>query len=234
MPDKNKMAVFKQTNMTIYKTCTLCKHGEISSNAAWGYCNHPGHSYDHLRHKQRLPGVSHASMGCDDFELMHEASREMVELGPYFELLPIADDNIEDIGVKKIDPTNDDWKSVKGLIYLAAMRNDIRVSEEDSLRDVLSKVLRHLRQAAKASHDNCHCGQLHKIDGTTAKLIKITPGIGKTECCNFAESCRQFKEIYDNTQVNDDEDTTESDFEEAGRLTDSAVADAHVDDAEDE
>ena len=31
-----------------------------------------------------------------------------------------------------------------------------------------------------------------------------------------------------------DEDTTDADFEEAGRLTDSAVADAHVDDAEDE
>ena len=240
MPDKNKMAVFKQTNMTIFKTCTLCRHGEIPSNTTWGYCKHPGHFYDHLRHRQRLPGVSHASMGCDDFELMHEASREMVELGPYFDLLPIADDNIEEVGVEEFDEHGDDWKSMEELIHLAAVKNDIRVGDEDSLKDVLSNVLRHLHQAATRPTGSCKCG---KSEGTLSigQLPDGTPAVFCADCRGGAPDEpddepveMSFKGSPKEDPDDDDEDTTAADFEEAGRLTDSAVADAHADDAEDE
>lgn len=101
MPDKNKMKVFAQTGMTIFKSCILCRFGE-SPNNAWGYCKHPDHFFTHATHG-RVPGVSHASMGCDDFEPMNEHSREMTELAPYLKLLPFHDDNLECVGVEEED-----------------------------------------------------------------------------------------------------------------------------------
>lgn len=135
MPDKNKMAVFKQTNMTIFKTCTLCKHGEIPSNATWGYCTHPDHFYYHLRHRQRLPGVSHAAMGCDDFEIMHKASQNMAELGPYLELLPNQENNVEEVGVEKVDD-GIDYEKITELLKSA-----ISIETEDQAIEFVEKAI---------------------------------------------------------------------------------------------
>ena len=114
MPDTNKLKVFEQTRMTIFKSCILCRYGEIP-NSAWGYCKHPDHFYTHGKHG-RVPGVSHASMGCNDFEFMNEHSREMVELGPYLRLLPLQDDVVEVVGgVEDEDTTEADFEEAGRL-----------------------------------------------------------------------------------------------------------------------
>jgi len=100
MPDKNKIKVFQSTGMKIFKSCVLCKHGEIPGNVWWGYCKHPEHFFTHARHG-RMPGVAHAAMGCDDFELLNKHTREMVELGVYSELIPYYDEEVEMVGVEE-------------------------------------------------------------------------------------------------------------------------------------
>lgn len=102
MPDENKMQVFKDTNMTIFKSCILCKHGEVPPSNDWGICKHPGHFYTHARHG-RLPGPAHSSMGCNDHEMLNPASRKMVELGPYLELIPMHDDKVEEVGAEEVE-----------------------------------------------------------------------------------------------------------------------------------
>ena len=102
MPDKNKLEVFKKTNMILFKGCVLCKHGEIPANTTWGYCKHPNHFYDHSRHG-RLPGASHAAMGCDDFVMKSVTHRDMIELGPYLKLVPLHDAKIKEVGVEEVD-----------------------------------------------------------------------------------------------------------------------------------
>ena len=100
MPDPNKLKVFEQTKMTLFKGCVLCKHGEIPANTTWGYCKHTGHFYTHGKHG-RLPGSSHAAMGCDDFQMKHVTHRDMIELGPYLELVPVYDAAVEEVGVEQ-------------------------------------------------------------------------------------------------------------------------------------
>jgi len=99
MPDENKMKIFSDTRMTIFKSCPICRHGEISGGN-WGYCKHPNHFFTHAKHG-RVPGVSHVAMGCDDFEMMNQSSREMAELGPYLDLLPLHYEDIEEVGVEE-------------------------------------------------------------------------------------------------------------------------------------
>lgn len=271
MPDKNKMSVFKKTSMTVFKTCTLCKHGEIPSNTTWGYCKHPDHFYTHLRHNQRLPGVSHASMGCDDFEMMHEASRNMVELGPYLKLLPIQEKSAEKVGVETIEDGIDYEKLtelIKSAIHIEnenqaiefvekaislaeATWPELMVENAESKFELIAKLLSSDPKEAQAIADEYVSGTKKTDDEPVDKVFKGSPGIGKTETSvdvldspktegddttktSFEKSSRKFKGIYDNTQVDDDEDTFDADFEEAGRSTDSAVAEAHADDADDE
>jgi len=100
MPDKNKVKIFQETGMKIFKSCTLCRYGEIPNNNSWGYCKNKSHFFTHAKHG-RMPGVAHAAMGCDDFELQNEHSRAMVELGVYSELIPYYDEEVEMVGVEE-------------------------------------------------------------------------------------------------------------------------------------
>lgn len=109
MPDENKLKVFARTNMTLFKSCVLCRHGETPANSEWGYCKHPNHFYTHGRHG-RLPGTSHASMGCEDFAMKNKNLRQMVELGPYIELVPFSDAKVEQVGVEEVDGDNGSQK----------------------------------------------------------------------------------------------------------------------------
>jgi hypothetical protein len=99
MPDKNKVKVFQETGMKIFKSCILCRHGEIPGNA-WGYCKNQSHFFTHAKHG-RMPGVAHASMGCDDFAMMGQHTREMTELGVYTSLIPYHDEEVEVVGVEE-------------------------------------------------------------------------------------------------------------------------------------
>jgi len=250
MPDKNKMKVFKRTNMTIFETCTLCKHGEIPSNATWGYCKHPGHFYDNLRHKQRLPGVAHAAMGCDDFELMHKASREMAELGPYLKLLPIHEAVVEEVGVeeeKSVDE-NIDYEKLAELLKSA-----ISIETEKEAYDFIDRAITLAEETwPKLTVENAEkkmelianllsiknpekfLEKIKDFEGESIEpkelLEKIKDSEGENiKSSQFEEACRVYREKYKNIK----DAQFEADFEEAGRLTDSAVAEIHADDAED-
>jgi hypothetical protein len=150
--------------------------------------------------------------------------------------------HLEQVGVEDEHQSGETLESIKELIHLAAVRNDIRVGEEESLQDVLSNVLRHLHQAAKASHGNCHCGKGEGNlsvgslpDGTLAVFCQhCRTNHSEDEPVDMSFKGGQLPPLESHDPFDEDEDTTAADFEEAGRLTDSAVADAHADDAEDE
>ena len=69
--------------------------------------------------------------------------------------------------------------------------------------------------------------------GDVQRMWRLCVGVphrgdgGDATKTSFEESCRYFREIYDNTQV-------DANFEEAGRLTDSAVADSNADDVDED
>jgi outer membrane biosynthesis protein TonB len=42
-------------------------------------------------------------MGCEDFRIRNPNTREMTELGPYLELIPIHDIMVEEVGVEEVD-----------------------------------------------------------------------------------------------------------------------------------
>jgi hypothetical protein len=85
VPDKNKLQVFTDKQVTLARTCATCDYGNFPRpQASWGECGL--HSYTHAKHEAARALPAHVSFVCPKYQPAKNLSG-LRELGTYADIL---------------------------------------------------------------------------------------------------------------------------------------------------